>query len=107
MKNCCIRIAFVALCFVANIGGAVSSDTDEQINVFRRQLADNDRTARVSAAHELAEFGPLASDAVPELTKALSSNDFPLQNEAALALGRIGPGAATAVPDLILSLIHI
>lgn len=56
---------------------------------------------RVAAIQGLAQFGPAASAAVPELTRALEDRDPRIRWFAAEALGQIGPAAAPGVPALI------
>jgi len=52
----------------------------------------------------LAEIGPDAVDAVPEIRSVLSHEDPDCRMEALLALGQIGPGASAAVPEIIKAL---
>lgn len=49
----------------------------------------------------LAQYGPRASEAVPELTKLLGHEDEDVWKLSAWALGRIGPAAKPAVPKLL------
>ncbi len=53
------------------------------------------------AAERLAELGPAASSAVPDLVLALESADAELRWRAAWALSRIGPDAASAAPAIL------
>ena len=65
-------------------------------------LRDTDARVRACAAEALAETGPLAEPAVPDLVHILEKDaDSSARLQATLALYNIGPGARTAVPVLI------
>jgi HEAT repeat protein len=65
-------------------------------------LRDADSHARASAAEALAETGPLAEPAVPDLVQLLQKDkDSDVRLQATLALFNIGPGAKSAVPVLV------
>ncbi len=54
------------------------------------------------AARLIAEFGPLAESAVPELVRLLQENDDPwVINQICMILAEIGPGAKDALPALL------
>ena len=55
------------------------------------------------AADRLAELGPAAADAVPQLAAVLRSDDAELRWRAAWALSRIGRAAWTAAPELVVA----
>lgn len=52
------------------------------------------------AAMKLADLGPAAKEAVPQLTRALASEDYGICWRVAWALSRIGPEAAAAAPEI-------
>jgi HEAT repeat protein len=56
---------------------------------------------RKRAAEVIAQLGPAAQSAVPDLIEALHDPSVEVRKSAALALGQIGPAAAAAVPDLV------
>ena len=56
---------------------------------------------RAIAAGVLADIGPEAKGAVPDLIKALKSDDAEARQEVVLALAAIGPDAKPAVADLM------
>jgi HEAT repeat protein len=69
-------------------------------------LHDKDDEIRYSAAAALAEIGPNAKEAVPELAKAVAAEtDTRNLEELIYALGEIGPESHGAVPAM-LKLIH-
>jgi HEAT repeat protein len=59
---------------------------------------------RYWACVALAEAGPKAKAAVPELSKLLAHKEPEIRMEAAIALGQIGPDSKTAAPQLIKAL---
>jgi HEAT repeat protein len=65
-------------------------------------LQDPDSRVRARAAEALAQTGPLAEPAVPDLVKLLKNDDDSnVRLQATLALQNIGPGAKAAVPVLV------
>ncbi|MCO6457611.1 MAG: HEAT repeat domain-containing protein [Pirellulaceae bacterium] len=70
---------------------------------LRQVDADPRRQAlvRQRAADVLAQIGPEARDAVPDLTAALRDPSAEVRKSAAFALGQIGPDAAGAVAELL------
>ncbi|MBN1909081.1 MAG: HEAT repeat domain-containing protein [Pirellulales bacterium] len=80
---------------------AVSGKAEEPVRVLRAAVAAPDDSNVLRWATEaLAEIGPEAKAAVPELSAWLKSDDWRAVTESATALGKIGPGAASAVPAL-------
>jgi HEAT repeat protein len=68
-------------------------------------LRDADSHVRACAAEALAETGPLAEPAVPDLVQLLQKDtDRSVRLQATLALFNIGPGAKAAVPVLVAKL---
>jgi serine/threonine protein kinase/tetratricopeptide (TPR) repeat protein len=72
------------------------------IDVLRQVLKSQDATVQEMSAARLAELGPKAQPALPDLIKTLANpeNSIKLRNLAALAIGRIGAAAHPAVPTL-------
>jgi HEAT repeat protein len=65
-------------------------------------LRDTDARVRACAGEALAETGPLAEPAVPDLVQILQKDaDRSVRLQATLALYNIGPGAKAAVPVLV------
>jgi HEAT repeat protein len=62
------------------------------------------KEGRYWACIALAEMGPQAKDAVPQLTSLLSDDEPEVRMEAVMALGEIGPDAVSATPALIKTL---
>jgi HEAT repeat protein len=75
----------------------LTGDTDFVLPILREYLVDGD--LEWEAAQVMAEMGPAAKAAVPDLIAALKQ-DATMQIVAAEALGRIGPGARPALPTL-------
>lgn len=75
-----------------------------EVNDLIVKLRDKDSDARRAAAKDLAELGPEARAAVPELTKALRDRDLFVRRFAAEALGKIGPEAKASIPALALAM---
>jgi HEAT repeat protein len=72
------------------------------VPVLTAALQDADARVRAGAAEALAETGPLAEPAVPDLVKLLQNDDDSnARLQATLALHNIGPGAKGAVPVLV------
>jgi HEAT repeat protein len=84
---------------------SVSGKADEAVGVLRPILraADNWQT-RMWAADAVAEIGPQAKTAIPELIACLKSDTQYVVTSSAKALGKIGPAAASAGPALIAGL---
>jgi len=80
---------------------SVSGKADEAVRVLRSDLqAPGNWMVQMWAANGLAEMGPAAKAAVPELMACLTSDTRYVVTSSAEALGRIGPDAAPAVPAL-------
>jgi len=75
--------------------------TENEIRKQIKRLGDKDVDVRVHAAWTLAEMGPRAKDAVPNLIEALEDESTYMRVRAVEALGKIGPYAKAAVPALI------
>ena len=58
----------------------------------------------MGAARVLGPIGETASEAGPEMIKALSDEDSSMRSSAAEALGRIGEAASEAGPEMIKAL---
>jgi HEAT repeat protein len=72
------------------------------IPLLTAALRDKDTQLRACAAEALAETGPLAEPAVPDLVQILQKDtNSSARLQATLALYHIGPGAKAAVPVLI------
>jgi HEAT repeat protein len=75
------------------------------VTVLRGRLKrDPDAEVRAEVAQALANIGPSAYEAVPELIEALGDKDKEVRHMAALALGKIGRYAGEAVPALMRAL---
>jgi HEAT repeat protein len=80
---------------------SVSGKADEAVGALRSVLqTPSDWLVQMWAAGALAEIGPAAKAAVPELIAALKSDTRYVVSSSAEALGKIGPDAASAVPAL-------
>ncbi len=80
---------------------SVSGKADEAVGALRAVLqTPHDWLVQMWAAGALAEIGPAAKAAVPELIACLKSDARYLVSSSAEALGKIGPEAASAVPAL-------
>ncbi len=80
---------------------SVSGKADDAVRVLRSALQTTDYwAARMWAADALAEIGPAAKAAVPDLMACLKSDTRYVVTSSAKALGKIGPDAAAAVPGL-------
>ena len=80
---------------------SVSGKADAPVRVLRSVLqAPEEWPTTWAAADALAEIGPAARAAVPDLTACLASDTRYVVTSSATALGKIGPGAASAVPAL-------
>ncbi|MFO0964679.1 MAG: HEAT repeat domain-containing protein [Gemmataceae bacterium] len=103
MTRCFLPLLAAALLWPAALSaGEKKADPAETI----AKLIDNlkkkdDPNARLQAAMELAEFGPAAKDAVPQLVDLLKNGDEDLKLNAALALGKIGKAAVAPVTEVL------
>lgn len=80
---------------------SVGGKADEAVQVLRADLqASGNWTVQMWAAGGLAEIGPAAKAAVPELVACLKSDTRYVVSSSAEALGKIGPDAGSAVPAL-------
>ncbi len=80
---------------------SVSGQADDAVRVLRSELAgSSDWKAQMWAADALAEIGPAAQAAVPELMARLSSDTRYVVTSSTEALGKIGPAAVPARPAL-------
>lgn len=112
-----VMLAAVVLCwmvvfglalprFAASGDGAASGD-DLDLNsaggmaTWVKQLGADASHRRIDAARALADYGPQAAEAVPELIKLLEADNIDERVAAANALGSIGPEAAPAIASLI------
>ncbi|MBI4733162.1 MAG: HEAT repeat domain-containing protein [Chloroflexi bacterium] len=75
--------------------------TQARVAILRQALTSAFWSDRDNAADSLAEIGPDAAEAVPELINALSDVEDKVRIRAVTALRQIGPAAAEAVPALI------
>jgi HEAT repeat protein len=81
---------------------SVSGKSDEAMAVLRPILRATDNWhTRMWAADAVAEIGPAAKVAVPELIECLTSDTQYVVTSSTKALGKIGPDAASAIPALI------
>jgi HEAT repeat protein len=79
-----------------------AGDPKEIVARLLKDLKDpGDVQRRVQAAMGLADFGPLAEPAVPDLVAALGSTDEDLRLNAAIALGKVGKAAVPALRKLL------
>lgn len=76
---------------------------DAAIEAYRRLLRSGFSKRQFEAARRLAELGPKAAPAVPDLIALLDDGDNIVRHDCSYALGMIGPAA---VPGLIESLDH-
>ncbi len=88
-----LGLVCAALCVAASARGA-------DVDALVKQLKAPDEEARRGAAKSLAELGPEAKAAVPDLATALKDKDLYVRRFAAQALGEVGPDAKAAVPAL-------
>lgn len=80
---------------------SVSGQAEDAVSVLRFVLqTPNDWRARMMAANALAEIGPKAKAAVPDLIECLKSDTRYVVTSSSEALGKIGPDAVSAVPTL-------
>jgi hypothetical protein len=82
-------------------GSKEPTEQDEAVRKWTALLKHRDWYERQRAARELANIGPPAKEAVPELIAALKDPKDWVRVWSAEALGKIGPDARKAAPDLI------
>jgi HEAT repeat protein len=97
--------AVAALVTARNRGVAGGAD-DAAVAALRRTLQTGGPSEQAAAARQLGELGPVAVEAVTDLTAVLADPDrsVEVRRAAASALGLIGPRAEAAIPELIRSL---
>jgi HEAT repeat protein len=79
--------------------GALAEGAAAAVPSLKKAIQDFPQ-ARYWACLILAEIGPEAKEAVPELVACLKDDDAEIRREAIAALGRIGPSAKQAVPAI-------
>ena len=80
---------------------SVSGKADDAVRALRSVIRASDRWhVQMWAANALAEIGPAAKAAVPELIACLRSDTRYVVTSSAEALGLIGPDAASVAPGL-------
>lgn len=79
------------------------AEAGEEAIPFLIECLDNNE-ARYWACLALADMGPAAKKAVPQLTKLQESDEPQVRLQALVALGQIGPDAKSAVPAIVKSL---
>ena len=93
-------LAGLAVCESRGQGGpAVAGAPD--VRAVAARLTDADYHVRWRSAYAIAQIGPPAKAAVPQLVAQLKDERFVVRWYALFALGRIGPGAADAVPAIL------
>jgi HEAT repeat protein len=85
---------------VESAGSYVRPDVQTRVAILRQSLQSEYWTDREKAADSLAEIGPDAAAAVPELIVALTDEEGRVSSSAIHALSQIGPAAADAIPTL-------
>jgi HEAT repeat protein len=79
----------------------------QAVPLLTAALRDGDARIRAHAAEALAETGPLAEPAVPDLANVLDKDSDPeARLQATVALANVGPAAKAAVPVLVDKLRH-
>jgi HEAT repeat protein len=73
---------------------------DRPVGAWILDLRNGPDAKRITALNRLAELGPKAREAVPDLVASLSHPEERVRNLAVEALGSIGPGAKAAAPTL-------
>jgi S1-C subfamily serine protease/HEAT repeat protein len=94
-----VRLA--ALEALANLGKPELSELPVLFSILRRSVEQQQFKSCLYVARSLAQLGPRAKDAVPDLRELLKSEDRAVRVAAMLALRKIGPAARDAAPDLI------
>jgi HEAT repeat protein len=80
---------------------SITGKTEDAVRTLQSALQTaDDWAAQMWAADALAEIGPAAKAAVPDLMTCLKSDTRYVVTSSAKALGKIGPDAAAAVPVL-------
>jgi len=95
------RVVLFAAVATALASPAVAADPTREA---AQKLAGSNAKAAVAAADQLADLGPRAAAAVPQLITALRHPDAEVRWHASRALEAIGPAAATAAPALVKAL---
>jgi HEAT repeat protein len=89
---------------LALVALAVTPLSAQTLDEARAGLSHPNPGIRGQAAMALADMGPGAAAAVPELTKTMADRDLNVRFWTARALVAIGPAAAPAVPQLVATL---
>ncbi|MGH7224800.1 MAG: HEAT repeat domain-containing protein, partial [Gemmataceae bacterium] len=97
-----VRLA--ALEALANLGKPDLSELPILLSVLRSSIERQQFKAGLFIARSLAQLGPRAKDAVPELRELLKAEDRAVRVAAMSALRKIGPAAREAAPDLVVLL---
>src|SRR5690606_33486373 len=80
---------------------SVSGKADAPVRILRAAIQPSSTWfTRMGAANALAEIGPAAKAAIPELIACLKSNTQYVVTSSVAALGKMGPDAASTLPDL-------
>src|SRR6202030_2439898 len=80
---------------------AHAASTAEAVSLLIGLLKEKETLSRRTALKALAEFGPEARAAIPELGKTLEDQDIHLRAHALHALAAIGPAARAALPAVV------
>jgi|GEM_PF-1136173 len=99
-------LSLAGLVLLAAIIPSISEGAELVPEKLKQQLESPNRNIVLRTVHEVADWGPLASDLVPQLVDLLKTDDVLLQHDTAVALGQIGPAAADAVEPLTNLLSH-
>ncbi|HTU89421.1 MAG TPA: HEAT repeat domain-containing protein [Gemmataceae bacterium] len=94
-----VRLA--ALEALANLGKPELAELPILLSVLRRSVERQQYKASLLVARSLAQLGPRAKDAVPELRELLKAEDRGVRIAAMSALRKIGPAARDAAPELV------
>ena len=94
---------FWSLCLCASVVCLLpsSAGAQDKVDALLTQLRTGNATAKVTAAIKLAELGPEAAAAAPELVKALQTKNEDVRLNAALALGKIGKAAVPEISKVL------
>jgi HEAT repeat protein len=98
------RVIILALVLLSAGCGKEAGHKGKTVTQWRRDLKHADAEVRRAAAVALAEMGPQARAAVPDLAETLKDQADPVRIQAALALWSMGPEATPAVADLTAAL---